>query len=138
MLSKIILRLFAVVYIVRFAMPALIFASAGGPFGEPWLRDRHMGTLLLDSDIRYWGVTCASIAVIFAVASVDVARHRLVVDIIMAGALAGAVIRTIELVFVGVHPLPGLVAMVLEYVFPIAWYFSTRQIRPKGSEPGSR
>src|SRR4051812_37781201 len=115
MVPKILLRLFALVYIVRFAMPALIGASSGGPFGEPWLHDRQVGTLLLDSDIRYWGVTCASIAAVFAVASFDVVRHRLVVDIIMAGALAGGVIRTIELAFVGVHPLPGLVAMILEY-----------------------
>jgi hypothetical protein len=138
MLPKILLRLFAIVYIVRFAMPALIFASGGGPFGEAWLRDPHMGTLLLDSDMRYWGVTCASISVLFAVASLDVARHRLAVDIIMAGALAGAVIRTVELIFVGVHPLPGLVAMILEYAFPIAWFLSTRQIRAQGSEKGSR
>jgi hypothetical protein len=126
MLPKILLRLFAIVYIVRFAVPALISASSGGPFGEPWLHDRHMGTRLLDSDIRYWGVTCASIAALFTVASFDVVRHRLAVDIIMAGSLAGGVIRTVELVFVGAPPLPGLVAMILEYVFPIAWFLSTR------------
>lgn len=131
MLPKILLRIFAVVYIARFAMPALIFASSGGPFGVPWLDDGNKGTLLLDSDIRYWGVTCASIAALFAVASFDVARHRLAVDVIMAGALAGAVIRTTELVFVGVHPLPGVVAMILEYAFPIAWFVSTRRLRGK-------
>jgi hypothetical protein len=129
MLPKILLRLFAVVYIVRFAVPALMYASAGGPFGEPWLRDRHMGTLLLDSDIRYWGATCASIAALFAIASFDVVRHRLAVDVVMAGALAGGIIRTIELFTVGVHPLPGIVAMILEYAFPIAWFLSTRRIR---------
>jgi len=138
MLPRILLRLFAIVYIARFAMPALISASGGGPFGEPWLHDRQIGTLLLDSDIRYWGMTCASIAVLFVVASFDVARHRLAVDIIMAGALAGGMIRTIELVFVGVHPLPGLVAMILEYAFPIAWFLSTRQIRRQGVQTGSR
>src|SRR5262245_59753333 len=137
MFPKILLRLFAIVYIVRFAMPALISASSGGPFGEPWLHDRHMGTLLLDSDMRYWGMTCASIAALFAVGSVDLARHRLAVVIIMAGALAGGMIRTIELVFVGVLPLPGLVAMILEYAFPIAWFLSTRQIRRQAAETGS-
>jgi uncharacterized protein DUF4345 len=128
MFPKILLRLFAIVYLVRFAMPALIFASSGGPFGVPWLDDGNKGTLLLDSDIRYWGMTCASISVLFAVASFDVARHRLAVDVIMAGALAGGLMRTIELIFVGVHPLPGVVAMILEYAFPIAWFLSTRKI----------
>ena len=138
MFPKVLLRLFALVYIVRFAIPALISASAGGPFGEPWLHDRQMGTLLLDSDIRYWGVTCATIAALFVVASYDVVRYRLAVDIIMGGALAGGVIRTFELIFVGRHPLPGLVAMILEYAFPIAWFLSTRRIRGRGAESGSR
>jgi Domain of unknown function (DUF4345) len=138
MLPKLLLRLFAIVYIARFAIPALMHASAGGPFGEPWLHDRQAGTLLLNSDIRYWGVTCASIAALFAFASFDIGRHRLAVDIIMAGALAGGVIRTFELLFVGVHPLPGLVAMIFEYAFPIGWFLSTRQIRQRGVVPGSR
>ena len=129
MLPKILLRLFALVYIARFAIPALLFASAGGPFGVPWLRNANDGTLLLDSDMRYWGMTCASISVLFAVASFDVARHRLAVDVLMAGALAGGFIRTIELVLVGVPPGPGVVAMILEYVFPIAWFVSTRTLR---------
>lgn len=129
MLPKTLLRLFALVYIARFAMPALIFASAGGPFGVPWLHDPGNGTLLLDSDMRYWGMTCASISVLFAVASFDVPRHRLAVDVLMAGALAGGVIRTIESVFVGVPPAPGIVAMILEYAFPIAWFLSTRKLR---------
>ena len=137
MFPKILLRLFAVVYIARFAVPALIGASAGGPFGEPWLRDPRAGTLLLDSDIHYWGVTCASIAVLFAVASADVVRHRLAVDIVMGGALAGGIIRTAELIFVGTLPLPGLVAMVLEYAFPIAWFLSTRAMRQSGRDTGS-
>jgi hypothetical protein len=137
MLPKILLRLFAIVYIARFAIPALTHASAGGPFGEPWLHDRQAGTLLLDSDIRYWGVTCASIAALFAYASFDIVRHRLAVDIIMAGSLAGGVIRTFELLFVGVHPLPGLVAMLFEYAFPIGWFLSTRQIRRREAAPGS-
>jgi uncharacterized protein DUF4345 len=131
MLPKILLRLFAVVYIARFAVPALIYASSGGPFGVPWLDDGNTGTLLLDSDMRYWGVTCASISALFAVASFDVARHRLAVDIMMAGALTGGFIRTIELIFVGVHPIPGVVAMILEYAFPIAWFLSSRKFRDK-------
>jgi hypothetical protein len=74
-------------------------------------------------------MTCVSIAALFGVASFDVARHRLAVDIIMAGALAGGFIRTGELMLVGVHPLPGVVAMILEYAFPIAWFLSTRSLR---------
>ena len=131
MVPKILLRLFAIVYIARFALPALLFASAGGPFGVPWLDDGNRGTLLLDSDIRYWGMTCASISALFAIASFDVARYRLAVDVIMAGALAGGFIRTIELVVVGAHPLPGMVAMILEYAFPIAWFVSSRRFRDK-------
>lgn len=138
MFAKILLRVFAVVYLARFAIPAMAGASSGGPFGEPWLRDPRAGTLLLDSDIHYWGVTCASIAVLFAVASADVVRHRLAVDIVMAGALAGGVIRTCEVIFVGVLPLPGLVAMVFEYAFPIAWFVSTRSASRSAGTPHSR
>jgi hypothetical protein len=138
MFPKILLRLFAVVYIVRFAVPALVFASSGGPFGEPWLHDRQAGTLLLNSDIRYWGVTCASAAALFVVASTDIARYRVAIDIIMAGALVGGAIRTAELIVVGPHPLPGLVAMVLEYAFPVAWFLSTRRIPRRSAEAESR
>jgi len=139
MLPKIILRLFAIVYIIRFVAPALVGASSGGPFGVPWLDAGNEGSLLLDSDIRYWGVTCATISALFVVASFDIARYRLAVDIIMAGAAVGGIIRTIELVFVGVHPLPGVVAMILEYAFPIAWFASTRRIHrhAAGTGPGA-
>ena len=59
MFTRALLWLFALVHVVRFTVPAFVGGSAGGPFGDPWLTDPTAGTLLLDSDLHYWGVLCA-------------------------------------------------------------------------------
>ena len=65
MVARLLLLAFSLVYLVRFAVPAVLSAGAGAPFGVPWLPDGG-ASLLLDSDIRYWGFTSATIAALFA------------------------------------------------------------------------
>ncbi|GEM_PF-2275136 len=136
-MPRVLLVLFAIVYGVRFAWPALTGAGAGGPFGELWLPDGG-SSLLLDSDIRYWGVTSATIAALFLYAAVHLRRSLAWVDLIMAGVLVGAAIRTAEIAFVGVPPGPAVVATVFEWLFPILWFLGTRSLRAERRDRLSR
>ena len=50
----------------RFSGPALIFGATGpGPFGNPWVTDGKIPTLLLDADLRFFGAMMIGIGVIF-------------------------------------------------------------------------
>lgn len=123
-----LLRAFALIYLVRFAWPALTAASGASVFGEPWL-PQGGATLLLDSDIRYWGVTSATVAALFALGSVDVRRSLVWMDVVMVGVLVGAAIRTWEMAVFGLPPGPAIVATAFEWLFPISWFAATRQVR---------
>jgi len=123
-----LLRVFAVIYVVRFAWPALSAASGASVFGEPWLPDGG-ASLLLDSDIRYWGVTSATIAALFALGSVNVRRSLVWMDLVFFGVLIGAAIRTWEMAVFGLPPGPAVVATVFEWVFPLAWFATTARLR---------
>jgi len=131
MIARTLLRLFAIVYIVRFAAPALLSASQAAPFGVPWMESGNQATQFLDSDIRYWGVTCATIAALFFVLSFQIKRYLVVLDTIMVGVLIGAIIRTVEAFTMGMPVGPALVATVFEWLFPILWFASSGSFRQK-------
>lgn len=125
MIARTSLRLLALIYIVRFAFPALTGASGAVVFGEPWLLDGQAVSPLLDSDIRYWGVTTAAVAAVMFVLSFDIRRHLVVLDLLMIGALAGAGVRTWEIFALGGLPGPAMIAAGVEWLFPLAWFAST-------------
>ncbi len=129
MFQRVVLWLLAVIYLVRFAVPALVSASGARVFGAPWLDPGQEATALLDSDIRYWGVMCATMAFLFVALSFDVKRHLVALDALMLGVLVGAGIRTAEIFLVGVPAGPALVATGVEWVFPLAWFVSTAGLR---------
>lgn len=126
---RILLWTFAGVYVARFAWPALVSAGGGAPFGEPWLTDPAAGTPLLDSDLRYFGVACLTIAALFVVASFQVERLLVAVDLVMLFVLLGACVRTAEIALVGVPPPPAVVAAVVEWVVPALWFWSVHDLR---------
>ena len=53
MIARTLLRLLALIYIVRFAFPALTGASSAVVFGEPWLLDGQAVSPLLDSGASF-------------------------------------------------------------------------------------
>lgn len=126
-MPRLVLVVFALIYAVRFAWPALS-GSAGAPFGEPWLID-GTGTLLLDSDLRYWGVTSATLSALFLYAAIDVRKSLAWVDLVLSGVLIGGLVRTAEVVLIGVPAPPALIAAGVEWVGPIVWFASTTSLR---------
>lgn len=129
MFGRLVLWILSVILVVRFAVPAIVGASAGKVFGEAWLAPGGAGTLLLDSDIRFWGVLCAVLGVLLFVLSFDVKRHLVTLDILMIGVLVGGIVRTVEVALVGVPAPPGIIATVVEWVAPLAWFVGTLSIR---------
>ena len=129
MVSRILLVTLSVIYAVRFAIPALFGASGASVFGEPWLAPGGEVTAFLDSDIRFFGVMCATLGLLFLVMSFDIKRYLHILDILMVGVIVGAVVRTGELATGHALPMPALIATGVEWIFPLAFWASTSALR---------
>ena len=64
---QILLGIGGLLMFFRFGGPALVFGATGpGPFGNGWLAQGNSATLLLDSDLRFFGAMMIGIgAVLF-------------------------------------------------------------------------
>ena len=56
MVLQVLLGISGLLMLFRFGAPALIFGATGpGPLGNRWLAEGNTATLLLDSDLRFFG-----------------------------------------------------------------------------------
>ena len=62
---QILLGIGGLLMFFRFGGPALVFGATGpGPFGNRWLAEGNSATLLLDSDLRFFGAMMFGIGVV--------------------------------------------------------------------------
>ena len=111
----------------RFGGPALIYGATGpGPFGNPWVIDGKIPTLLLDADLRFFGAMMIGIGVIFfwAISRVETLRS---VIYILAGAVAlGAASRIYAWIAHGNPGTAGVVPIAIEALLPVVMFLALR------------
>jgi hypothetical protein len=103
----------------RFGGPALIFGATGpGPFGNRWLLEPTTGTLLLDTDLRFFGAMMIGVGVIFFWAIRRVEAFGLVIYILACAVALGAAARIYARITYGNPGTAGTIPIILESVIP--------------------
>lgn len=119
-LLQVLLGIGGLLMLFRFGLPALMFGTTGpGPFGNRWLMPGQAATLLLDSDLRFFGAMMIGIGLVFfwAIRKVEVLGP---VIYILAGAVAlGAAARIYARVRYGDPGTAGTIPVVIEIVIPV-------------------
>ena len=106
----------------RFGGPALIFGATGpGPFGNRWVADGRIPTLLLDADLRFFGAMLIGIGVVFFWTIWKVEAEVVgVLTYILAGSVAvGAAARIYARITYGNPGTAGTIPVVIESAIPI-------------------
>ena len=119
-LLQISLGIGGLLMLFRFGLPALMFGTTGpGPLGNRWLVQGQAATLLLDSDLRFFGAMMIGIGIVFfwAIRKVEALGS---VIYILAGAVAlGAAARIYARLRYGDPGAAGTIPVVLEVVIPV-------------------
>jgi len=104
----------------RFCGPALIFGATGpGPFGNRWLAEGTIGTLLLDSDLRFFGALMLGIGAIFFVAILRERAFGKVIYILACAVALGAAARIYARITYGNPGTAGTIPVAIEVVLPV-------------------
>lgn len=81
----------ALLMLFRFGGPALLFGTTGpGPFGNRWLTSSNNPTLLLDADLRFFGVMMIGIGFVFLLAIWKTETFRSAIYILASAVALGA------------------------------------------------
>jgi hypothetical protein len=119
MALQILLAISGLLMFFRFGGPALIFGATGpGPFGNRWLLEPTTGTLLLDTDLRFFGAMMIGIGVIFFWAIRRVETFGLVIYILACAVALGAAARIYARITYGNPGTAGTIPIILESVIP--------------------
>jgi len=119
MTLQILLAISGLLMFFRFGGPALIFGATGpGPFGNRWLLEPTTGTLLLDTDLRFFGAMMIGIGVIFFWAIRRVEAFGLVIYILACAVALGAAARIYARITYGNPGTAGTIPIILESVIP--------------------
>jgi hypothetical protein len=119
MTLQILLAISGLLMFLRFGGPALIFGATGpGPFGNRWLLEPTTGTLLLDTDLRFFGAMMIGIGVIFFWAIRRVEAFGLVIYILACAVALGAAARIYARITYGNPGTAGTIPILLETVIP--------------------
>ena len=119
MTLQILLAISGLLMFFRFGGPALIFGATGpGPFGNRWLLGPTTGTLLLDTDLRFFGAMMIGIGVIFFWAIRRVEAFGLVIYILACAVALGAAARIYARITYGNPGTAGTIPIILESVIP--------------------
>jgi len=119
MTLQVLLAISGLLMFFRFGGPALIFGATGpGPFGNRWLVEPTTGTLLLDSDLRFFGAMMIGIGVIFFSAIRRVEAFGLVIYILACAVALGAAARIYARITYGNPGTAGTIPIILESVIP--------------------
>lgn len=125
-LLQISLAIGGLLMLFRFGGPALIFGATGpGPFGERWLAEGRIATLLLDSDLRFFGAMLIGIGFVFFWTILKVEAEVVgAVIYILAGAVAlGVGARLYARITYGNPGIAGTIPLVIETAIPILLVF---------------
>ena len=116
---RILLVISGLLMFFRFGGPALIFGAMGpGPFGNRWLAEGTNATLLLDSDLRFFGAMMLGIGVIFFCTIPRVEAFRSVIYILAGAVALGAAARIYARITYGNPGTAGMIPIVLETSLP--------------------
>src|SRR6516165_1356485 len=119
MTLQILLAISGLLIFFRFGGPALIFGATGpGPFGNRWLLEPTTGTLLLDTDLRFFGAMMIGIGVIFFWAIRRVEAFGLVIYILACAVALGAAARIYARITYGNPGTAGTIPIVIESLIP--------------------
>ena len=119
MALQILLAISGLLMFFRFGGPALIFGATGpGPFGNRWLLEPTTGTLLLDTDLRFFGAMMIGVGVIFFFAIRRVEAFGLVSYILACAVALGAAARIYARITYGNPGTAGTIPIILESLIP--------------------
>lgn len=119
MAVQILLAISGLLMFFRFGGPALIFGATGpGPFGNRWLLEPTTGTLLLDTDLRFFGAMMIGVGVIFFWAIRRVEAFGLVIYILACAVALGAAARIYARITYGNPGTAGTIPIILESLIP--------------------
>lgn len=119
---QILLGIAGLLMLFRFGGPALIFGATGpGPFGNRWLAEGRTATLLLDTDLRFFGAMMIGIGVVFfwTILKVEAEVVGAVIYILACAVAVGAAARIYARIAYGNPGTAGTIAVVIEGVIPI-------------------
>lgn len=138
-LLQISLGMAGLLMLFRFGGPALIFGATGpGPFGNRWLAEGRIATLLLDADLRFFGAMLIGIGFVFFWTILKVEAEVVgAVIYILAGAVAlGAAARIYARFTYGNPGTAGTIPLVIESAIPILLvllqYYVARDVKRRG------
>jgi Domain of unknown function (DUF4345) len=116
---QILLGLGGLLMFFRFGGPALIYGATGpGPFGNRWLTERG-ATLLLDADLRFFGVMMIGLGVVFFWMILNVEALGSVIYILACAVALGAAARIYARIKFGSPGTAGTIPVVIEVIIPI-------------------
>jgi len=123
-MKRIVLQIFlglsGLLMLFRFRTPALVFGATGpGPFGNRWLAPGATATLLLDTDLRFFGAMMIGIGLIFFWAIAKLEALGSVIYILASAVALGAGARIYARVMYGNPGTAGTIPVVIEAVIPI-------------------
>ena len=117
---QILLALGGLLMLFRFGLPALMYGSTGpGPFGNRWLVEGQTTTLLLDSDLRFFGAMMIGIGVMFFWVIPKVEALGSVIYVFATAVALGAAARIYARITYGNPGTAGTIPVVIEVVLPI-------------------
>ena len=117
---QILLGISALLMIFRFGLPALTHGATGpGPFGNRWLAPGTTATLLLDSDVRFFGAMMLGIGAIFFWAMSRIEALGSMIYILACAVALGWAARIYALVTYGNPGTAGTIPVVIEVVIPL-------------------
>jgi hypothetical protein len=119
-LLQILLGLGGLLMVFRFGLPALVFGTTGpGPLGNRWLVPGQAATLLLDSDLRFFGAMMIGIGLVLFWAIWRVEALGSVIYILAVAVALGAAARIYARLTYGDPGTAGTIPVVLEVLIPI-------------------
>lgn len=114
----------------RFGGPALIFGATGpGPFGNRWVAEGKIPTLLLDADLRFFGAMMIGIGIVFFWAITRVEALRSVIYILASAVALGAAARIYAWMTKGDAGTAGLIPIAIETLLPVVIVLTLRHTR---------
>ena len=117
---QIILGIGGLLMFFRFGGPALVFGATGpGPFGNRWLAEGNSATLLLDSDLRFFGAMMIGIGAVLFGAISRVEAFAPVVYILTCAIAVGAAARIYSRIVYGDPGTAGTIPIILETTLPV-------------------
>jgi hypothetical protein len=106
--------------LLRFGWPGLVYGASGpGPFGNNWLSEGRTATLLLDSDLRFFGAIAMGVGVLFFWAIFQVEALGPLIYVLAGAVAVGAAARIYARLTFGDPGPAGTIPVVIETVVPI-------------------